>query len=70
MTGVHVLVVDGSRWVREGDYRKLERELAEARAALRECASRFVFTYFVPRYAKEWQERHAAALKAAQEDKP
>jgi hypothetical protein len=34
MTNVHVLSVDGSHWVREEDYREVERELREARAAL------------------------------------
>ncbi len=44
-----------------------QRELAEARAALKEVERRFTTTYRVPLYAKQWKERHAAALKAARE---
>ena len=43
--------------------------LAEARAALAEVERRFTTTYRVPLYAKQWKERHAAALKAAREAK-
>lgn len=51
------------------EFTELRRELAEARAALAEVERRFTMTYRVPRYAKQWQERHAAALKAASEAK-
>lgn len=34
MSSMRVLLGDGSEWVRPEDYRKLEQQLAEARAAL------------------------------------
>ena len=37
----HVLVVDGSHWVREEDYREVERKLAEARKAWQDCREEF-----------------------------
>ena len=49
---------------------RLRRELAEAREALAEVERRFTMTYRVPRYAKQWKERHAATLKAAREVQP
>jgi len=78
MTNVHVLVVDGSHWVREEDYRALEQQLAEARAALREFVD--VWDYgdcdwldadgFIDWSGyRDAADRHAAALKVAREAK-
>jgi len=39
MSAVHVLVVDGSHWVREEDYREVEQQLAEARHRINELES-------------------------------
>ncbi len=75
MSSVHVLSVDGSHWVREEDYRKVEFELAEARAALREIAlSQCDFLTHGHNRVHwgpwEWEcfwRDHAAAIKAARE---
>jgi hypothetical protein len=66
MSNVHVLSVDGSHWVREEDYRKVELELAEARAALREVEDNMPYTS-TSWWMVGFRERHAAALKAARE---
>lgn len=73
--GEHRVSEDGE-WVEAVDALALEealvacrRQLAEARAALVEVERRFTMTYRVPRYAKQWQERHAAAIQAAREAK-
>jgi len=64
MSNVHVLVVDGSHWVREEDYREVEQKLAETRAALRDVgAINSALTWI------RWEEEHAAAIKAAREAK-
>ena len=61
MSNVNVLVVDGSHWVTLEDYREVEQQLADARAALREL--------YYDGFTNAVLERHAAALKAAREEK-
>ena len=51
------------------EIQNLRKELAEARAALRE-AKRFVDAYPVSITVKMWKARYAIALKAALEDRP
>jgi len=72
VTNIHLLLVDGSHWVSEEDYRALEQQLAEARAALRDLMV-LADNKFIDEddgsYWNFWRRDHAAALKAAREAK-
>jgi len=97
---VHILAVDGSHWVREEDYRALEKQLTEVREAWQHCREEFTelrqqlaeARAALLEFADTWSDgdcawldadgyvnwaevsdamdKHAAALKAAWEDRP
>jgi hypothetical protein len=66
MSSIEIRAVDGSRWVREKDYRALERELVDARAALRDVDAHGGLV----RFYSQWRTYHYEAIKAAQKDSP